>query len=159
MPDPIELNPAETDATAKSYVPPITTLPDTSWVLVPKTDPDNPGETIYEKITIANLKTAMRTIALAETVSNLTTNWTNIGSPLADTNIVSVSVKFTLDSKQQHDGDIIVVGAIGTTGDWIPLKGGESGSRLEIKKLSTGQLQIRRQGPISAVRVDLVKLI
>ena len=56
MADPIELNPAETDATAKSYVPPITTLPNTSWVLVPKADPNNNGQTIYEKMLVSDLK-------------------------------------------------------------------------------------------------------
>ena len=59
MPDPIGFNPAQTDATADDYITPITTLPDTSWVLVPKADPNNTGKTIYEKITIANLKAAL----------------------------------------------------------------------------------------------------
>ena len=59
MPDPIGFNPAETDATADDYITPITTLPDTSFVLIPKADPNNAGKTIYEKITVANLKAAL----------------------------------------------------------------------------------------------------
>ena len=59
MADPIGLNPAQSDSSADDYVSPITTLPDTSWVLVPKTDPNHANETIYEKITIANLKAAL----------------------------------------------------------------------------------------------------
>ena len=158
MSNPIGLNPAQTDASADDFITTITTLPDASWVLIPKADPNTAGKTIYEKITVANLKAAVSTVKLAETVSNLTETFTNIGVPLADTAIVSLSIKATLSSKVQHDAGIFVVGAIGTTAAWIPVKGGESGARIEIQKLSTGQIQVRRQGPLSSVRVDLVKL-
>ena len=156
--DPIGFNPAQTDSTADDFITTITTLPETSWVLVPKADPNTPGKTLYEKCTVASLKAAIRTVKLGETLNNLSETFTNIGTPLVDTDIIAVSVKATLSSKVQHDGDIFVVGAISTTAEWIPFKGGESGARIEIKKLSTGQLQVRRQGPLSSVRIDLIKL-
>ena len=58
---PIGFNPAQTDSTAPDFITPITTLPDTSWVLVPKTDPNSAGKTVYEKISVANLKSDLRT--------------------------------------------------------------------------------------------------
>ena len=53
------LNPAAPSGT-DGYIDPVTTLDNASWVLVPKADPNNPGKTIYQKITIADLKTVIR---------------------------------------------------------------------------------------------------
>lgn len=92
------------------------------------------------------------------TLTNLGTTYTNIGSPLGDTNIIALSINGTLSGNDIIDGDILVVGMLTTNTKWIPLKGGESGARIEITKTSTGQVQVRRAGPISSVRVDLIKL-
>ena len=92
------------------------------------------------------------------TIENLGTSFTNLGSPMVDTDIIVVSVKGTIDSNVQRDGDTFVVGSIGSTGEWIPIKGAPSGARVSMRKQTSGQLQVLRAGTISSVRVDLIKL-
>ena len=216
----VGFNPAQVDATAADYIELITSLPDSSWVLVPRAV-SGTGKTIYEKVTVATLKAAIRdydvpaehrrdaldnlsvsdtltkadegkfiacsgtiTISLpdldatddvgffirfvksgaagtvtidphgsgtingaanyqltddlesvylkyngdsggnnlwavaarskdtdtkatvVQTISNLGTTYTNIGSPVSDTDIISISVKGTLSGNAIHDGDI-----------------------------------------------------
>ena len=99
---PIGFNPAQTDSTAPDFITPITTLPDTSWVLVPKADPNSAGKTIYEKISVANLKsdlrTYSRTVIKTKTayavpnnsfieVSGLTEDWTDFDALEIYTNL------------------------------------------------------------------------
>ena len=115
------------------------------------TDADDPL-----KVDVATMKEVFGNKPTLSTITNLGTSYTNIGSPMADTDVISISTKGTVSGNVVHDGDPIVVGAIGSSGDWIPIKGGEQGARIEIKKLSTGQIQVRRL-VISSVRVDLIK--
>ena len=92
------------------------------------------------------------------TIANLGTSYTNIGAPMEDTDIVALTVRGTIGGNIQIDGDILYVGALTSDNQWIPIKGGASGDRVQIKKTSTGQLQVLRAGTISSVRVDLIKL-
>ena len=152
------LNPAETDSSADGYINTITTLPDTSWVLIPKADSNNSGKTVYEKITVANLKSALGPKTL-KSVTSLSDSWqTYTDVVIADTDILLFAIKGTLSSKTQFDGDILVGSMITTTAGWMPIKGGESGARLEIKKNTSNQLQMRRQGPLSDVDIVVIKL-
>ena len=95
---------------------------------------------------------------LLATLTNLGTAWTNLGSPMEDSDIISVSVKGTISSNVNFDGDPLVVAAIDSSGGWIAIKGGNSGDRVNIRKQSGGQLQVQRAGTLTSVRVDLVKL-
>ena len=158
MTNPIGFNPAQTNATADDYIATITTLPDASWVLVPKVDPNNAGETIYEKITVANLKAALGPTTLKSVTSLAATFQTYTDVVIADTDVLAFAIKLTLSSNTQFDGDILLGSMITTTASWLSIKGGESGSRLEIKKNASNQLQMRRQGPISNVNVVVLKL-
>ena len=81
----VGLNPAQTDTTAEDYITLITTLPDTSWVLVPKdAGGANAGKTVYEKITVADFKAAVSGVVSSPVAAqyrrdgllNLTTNTT-----------------------------------------------------------------------------------
>ena len=47
---------------------------------------------------------------------------------------------------------------LSTSAKWIPVKGGGSGDRIEIRKQSGGQIQMQRAGTISSVTIDLIKL-
>ena len=116
------------------------------------TDSDDPL-----KVDVATMKAVFGAVPSVATITSLGTTYTNIGSPMADTDVIAISVKATLSGNTVHDGDTFVVGAFSTATEWIPVKGGESGARIEITKGSTGQIQVRRAGPISNVRVDLIK--
>ena len=92
------------------------------------------------------------------TIADLGTSYTNIGSPMKDTDIINVSVRATIGGNINLDGDVFYVGALTSANQWIPIKGGGSGDRVQIKKTSAGQLQVLRAGTLSSVRVDLIKL-
>ena len=109
------------------------------------------------KVPISVMKAVFGVVPSVATITSLGTTYTNLGSPMADTDVIAISVKATLSGNTVHDGDTFVVGAFSTATEWIPIKGGESGARIEITKGSTGQIQVRRAGPISNVRVDLIK--
>ena len=118
------------------------------------TDSDDPL-----KVDVATMKSVFGVGPSSEgTISSLGTSFTDIGSPLTDNDIVFLYIEGTISGDVNIDGDIIPVDRLGTTAKWIPVKGGASGVRIEIKKLSTGQIQVRRQGPISNVYIELFKI-
>ena len=130
-----------------------------SYTIVPAEDHPTLKDEVWEWTGLYWKKVATPKVpVLLATIPNLGTSYTNLGSPMVDTDLIAVSVKGTIDSNIQRDGDTFVVGSIGSTGEWIAIKGAPSGARVQIRKQTSGQLQVLRAGTISSVRVDLIKM-
>ena len=96
-------------------------------------------------------------LRVAAMLQNVTTTMTSLGAPVADSAIVGIGA---LDAGSGGDMRTMWIPAdvIPSSPTWMTLNGGDNGKRFDIQRLSSGQIQVRRQGPVSSTnRVWLLK--
>ena len=98
--------------------------------------------------------------AVNASLTNVTETFANIGNPLSsDTLFTLVCWAQTIANDGSDIRTVTWIAADVPTsgGQWISFKGGQGGARIELKRNSSYQLQVRRQGGVSSTnKISLI---